>query len=167
MPPNLRGNRFAARCEWARSRLSAHSCCRACCRICVATRLKLYLVEDLTTRLIDLLHQGKLDLVLLALPYDCGAAETIVLFDDPLLAALPAEHPLVEERNIDPQHLSKDLLLLKDGHCLREHALAACDFTGRRYGDEFEATSLQTLVQMVDNGLGTTLCLNSRPMPAC
>ena len=120
-------------------------------------RLKLYLVEDLTTRLIDLLHQGKLDLVLLALPYDCGAAETIFLFDDPLLAALPAEHPLVEERNIDPQHLSRDLLLLKDGHCLREHALAACDFTGRRYGDEFEATSLQTLVQMVDNGLGTTL----------
>ena len=97
----------------------------------------------------------------------CGAAETIVLLDDPLLAALPAEHPLVEERNIDPQHLSRDLLLLKDGHCLREHALAACDFTGRRYGDEFEATSLQTLVQMVDNGLGTTLCLNSRPMPAC
>jgi LysR family hydrogen peroxide-inducible transcriptional activator len=120
-------------------------------------RLKLYLVEDLTTRLIDLLYQGKLDLVLLALPHDCGAAETIVLFNDPWLAALPAEHPLVEERNIDPQHLSKDLLLLKDGHCLREHALAACHFTGRRYGDEFEATSLQTLVQMVDNGLGTTL----------
>ena len=70
---------------------------------------------------------------------------------------MPGEHPLVEQRNIDPQHLSKDLLLLKDGHCLREHALAACDFTGRRYGDEFEATSLQTLVQMVDNGLGTTL----------
>src|SRR5262252_8183528 len=110
-------------------------------------RLKLYLVEDLTARLIDSLHQGKLDLVLVALPYDCGAAETIVLFHDPLL----------EERNIDPQHLSKDLLLLKEGHCLREHALAACDFTGRRYGDEFEATSLQTLVQMVDNGLGTTL----------
>jgi LysR family hydrogen peroxide-inducible transcriptional activator len=120
-------------------------------------RLKLYLVEDFTTRLIDLLHQGKLDLVLLALPYDCGAAETIVLFDDPLLAALPGEHPLVEERNIDPQHLSKDLLLLKDGHCLREHALAACHFTDRRYGEAFEATSLQTLVQMVDNGLGTTL----------
>ena len=157
MPPALRGNRFAARCEWARSRLSAHSCCRACCRICVATRLKLYLVEDLTTRLIDLLHQGKLDLVLLALPYDCGAAETIILFHDPLLAALPAEHLLVRERNIDPQHLAENLLLLKDGHCLREHALAACHFTGRRYGDAFEATSLQTLVQMVDNGLGTTL----------
>jgi LysR family hydrogen peroxide-inducible transcriptional activator len=120
-------------------------------------RLKLYLVEDLTTRLIDSLHQGQLDLVLLALPYDCGAAETIVLFDDPLLAAFPAEHPLVEKRNIDPQHLSQNLLLLKDGHCLREHALAACHFTGRRYGDAFEATSLQTLVQIVDNGLGTTL----------
>src|SRR5215468_2603931 len=68
-------------------------------------RLKLYLVEDLTTRLIDSLHQGKLDLVLVALPYDCGAAETIVLFHDSMLAALPAEHPLVEERYIDPQHL--------------------------------------------------------------
>src|SRR5262249_56030663 len=85
-------------------------------------RLKLYLVEDLTTRLIDLLHQGKLDLVLLALPYDCGAAETIVLFDDPLLAALPAEHPLVEERNIDQQRLSKKLLLLWDLRFRARHA---------------------------------------------
>ena len=55
-------------------------------------RLRLYLVEDLTARLIDLLHQGKLDVVLLALPYDCGAVETAILFDDPLVAGLPAGH---------------------------------------------------------------------------
>jgi LysR family hydrogen peroxide-inducible transcriptional activator len=119
--------------------------------------LKLYLVEDMTARLIDLLQQGKLDVVLLALPYESGAIETSILFDDPLLAALPAEHPLVEQPHIDPQDLSGDLLLLKDGHCLRDHALAACHFADRRHGDAFEATSLPTLVQMVDNGLGTTL----------
>src|SRR5215472_17304141 len=72
-------------------------------------RLKLYLVEDLTTRLIDLLHQGKLDVVLLALPYDCGALETSTLFDDPLVAALPTGHPLAEKERIEPRLLSEDL----------------------------------------------------------
>jgi LysR family hydrogen peroxide-inducible transcriptional activator len=120
-------------------------------------QLKLYLVEDQTARLIELLQQGKLDVLLLALPYESGAVETSILFDDPLLAALPAEHPLVESPMIDPQDLAEDLLLLKDGHCLRDHALAACNFADRRDGEAFEATSLQTLVQMVDNGLGTTL----------
>ena len=120
-------------------------------------KLRLYLVEDLTMRLIELLHHGKLDVVLLALPYDGGAVETATLFDDPLVAALPAGHPLVKEERIEPRLLSEDLLLLKDGHCLREHALAACHFADRRHTDEFEATSLATLVQMVDNGLGTTL----------
>jgi LysR family hydrogen peroxide-inducible transcriptional activator len=119
-------------------------------------RLKLYLVEDLTARLIEGLHQGRLDVVLLALPYDCGAVDTFVLFDDPLLVALPREHELAKEARIRPQQLLKeDLLLLKDGHCLREHALSACNIANRI--QDFEATSLPTLVQMVDNRLGITL----------
>src|SRR6516225_11787275 len=122
------------------------------------SRLKLYLVEDVTERLITSLHHGDLDVVLLALPRDCGAVETVVLFEDPFVVALPREHSLAKVANIKPQHLlSEDLLLLKDGHCLRDHALTAL----RRLADqrlvEFEATSLPTLVQMVDNGLGTTL----------
>jgi len=118
--------------------------------------LKLYLVEDLTHRLIDSLHRGQLDVVLLALPYDCGAAETVILFDDPFVVGLPRSHPLAKQVNIKPQRLWREnLLLLKDGHCLRDHALAACHLADRRL--VFEATSLPTLVQMVDNGLGTTL----------
>ncbi|HYI27031.1 MAG TPA: LysR substrate-binding domain-containing protein, partial [Bradyrhizobium sp.] len=120
------------------------------------SQLKLYLVEDQTARLIESLHDGQIDVALLALPYDCGAVETEVLFDDPLLAGLPMWHPLASSASVMPDQLSEDLLLLKDGHCLRDHALSACQLVGPRT-EGFEATSLPTLVQMVDNGLGTTL----------
>ena len=71
---------------------------------------------------------------------------------------LPSNHPLAKERAVKPQRLwNADLLLLKDGHCLRDHALAACHLADRRRTEGFEATSLPTLVQMVDNGLGITL----------
>jgi LysR family hydrogen peroxide-inducible transcriptional activator len=121
-------------------------------------RLKLYLVEDLTHRLIDLLQRGQLDVVLLALPYDCGVVETVILFEDPFVVGLPREHLLAKETRVKAEHLwREDLLLLKDGHCLRDHALAACRLADRRVTEGFEATSLPTLVQMVDNGLGITL----------
>ena len=122
------------------------------------SRLKLYLVEYLTDRLIDSLHRCQLDVVLLALPYDCGAVETLVLFEDPFVVALPRAHPLANETRVKAQRLwCEDLLLLRDGHCLRDHALSACRLADRRRTEGFEATSLPTLVQMVDNGLGTTL----------
>ena len=120
------------------------------------SQLKLYLVEDQTARLIDALQEGQIDVALLALPYESGAVETTVLFDDPLVAGIPAQHPLAKETRINPDDLLEDLLLLKDGHCLRDHALSACRQPGRK-SEGFEATSLATLVQMVDNGLGTTL----------
>jgi LysR family hydrogen peroxide-inducible transcriptional activator len=122
------------------------------------SRLKLYLVEDLTDRLVDLLHRGELDVVLLALPYDCGPVEVFVLFQDSFVVGLPSQHPLAQAERIKPQQLwQQDLLLLKDGHCLRQHALKACHLADRSTKESFEATSLATLVQMVDNGLGTTL----------
>jgi LysR family hydrogen peroxide-inducible transcriptional activator len=122
------------------------------------SRLRLYLVEDLTERLIDSLHRGQLDVVLLALPYNCGAVETVILFEDPFVVGLPREHLLAKETRVKPERLwREDLLLLKDGHCLRDHALAVCRLADRRLTEGFEATSLPTLVQMVDNGLGTTL----------
>jgi LysR family hydrogen peroxide-inducible transcriptional activator len=120
-------------------------------------RLQLYLTEDLTPRLLEQLHAGQVDVVLLALPYDCGNVETAALFDDRFLLALPADHPLAKERRIHPERLrSEEVLLLRDGHCLREHALSVCGLADRRRTEAFEATSLPTLVQMVDNGLGVT-----------
>jgi LysR family hydrogen peroxide-inducible transcriptional activator len=119
--------------------------------------LQLYLVEDLTPRLLEQLHGGQLDVVLLALPYDCGNVESVPLFDDRFLLALHPGHPLAKERRIEPERLrSEEVLLLKDGHCLRDHALSVCHLADRRRTEAFEATSLPTLVQMVDNGLGIT-----------
>src|SRR5262245_59106580 len=121
-------------------------------------RLKLYLVEDLTQRLIESLQRGQLDVVLLAFPCDCGPVETRILFDDPFVVALPCTHPLANETRVKAQRLwCENLLLLRDGHCLREHALSVCRLADRRLTEGFEATSLPTVVQMVDNGLGTTL----------
>src|SRR5262249_56141677 len=120
--------------------------------------LRVELVEDVSVGLIEWLDRGEVDVVLLALPYNCGAVETVILFEDPFVVGLPREHLLANETRVKPERLwHEDLLLLKDGHCLRDHALAVCRLADRRLTEGFEATSLPTLVQMVDNGLGTTL----------
>lgn len=121
-------------------------------------RLQLYLTEDLTDRLLEQLRKGDLDLALIALPYDAPDAETADLLDDPFRLAVPKDHPLATATRVGPAKLADaNLLLLRDGHCLREHALAACRLAGRGQIDAFGATSLYTLVQMVENGLGVTL----------
>ena len=121
-------------------------------------KLKLYLTEDQTARLLDDLQAGRLDAVLLALPYECGNVETAVLFEDPFSIVLRRDHALAGAAHLKPQSLDREsLLLLRDGHCLKDHALSACRLEGRRHVDAFEATSLHTLVQMVANGLGVTL----------
>jgi LysR family transcriptional regulator, hydrogen peroxide-inducible genes activator len=120
--------------------------------------LRLYLVEDLTARLVEDLHAGTLDIVLLALPYECGNVEVRTLFQDPFKVALPQGHPLSGGKTVDLDQLRHTgLLLLREGHCLREQALAACRLADRKQIEPVEATSLHTLVQMVDNGLGATL----------
>jgi LysR family hydrogen peroxide-inducible transcriptional activator len=120
--------------------------------------LRLYLVEDLTSRLVEELHAGRLDILLLALPYDCGNVEVRALFQDPFKVALPRGHPLAGGKTVDLEQLRHTgLLLLKEGHCLREQALAACRLADRKEIEPVEATSLHTLVQMVDNGFGATL----------
>jgi LysR family hydrogen peroxide-inducible transcriptional activator len=121
--------------------------------------LKLYLVEDLTARLVEELRAGALDIVLLALPYeDCRNFETRPLFQDVFKFALPNGHALATGKSVDIEQVSsEELLLLKEGHCLREHALTACRLADRGQVGSVEATSLHTLVQMVDNGLGITL----------
>ncbi|MET3526418.1 LysR family hydrogen peroxide-inducible transcriptional activator [Phenylobacterium koreense] len=123
-------------------------------------KLRLFLREDLTHRLIAQLKAGQLDAALIALPYDMTGLDHAHVSDDELMAALPRSHPLAKEREAPPSALeSDDLILLEDGHCLRDHALAACGLKPPRgVGDEesFAATSLPTLVQMVGSGLGVS-----------
>src|SRR5215468_436706 len=121
-------------------------------------KLKLYLREDQTDPLLEQLHAGRLDALVLALPYDCGNVETALLFKDRFSLALRRDHPLADAKRIGPKDVeSETLLLLQEGHCLRGHALSACRIGDKAHADAFEATSLPTLVQMVDNGLGVTL----------
>jgi LysR family hydrogen peroxide-inducible transcriptional activator len=121
-------------------------------------RLRLWLREDLTDNLLDGLAAGRLDLLLLALPAATAETETLAIADDPFLAALPEGHRLTERSRIPVAALGGErLLLLEDGHCLRDHALSACGLPGAAAAEGFAATSLQTLVQMVAGGLGVTL----------
>jgi LysR family hydrogen peroxide-inducible transcriptional activator len=126
-------------------------------------KLKLFLREDLTQRLIASLKTGALDAALIALPYDMTGLDWAHVEDDELLAAAPANHPMAAQTRVDPESLrGDDMILLEDGHCLREHALAACGLEPPRgfggSGDEetFAATSLPTLVQMIGSGLGVS-----------
>jgi LysR family hydrogen peroxide-inducible transcriptional activator len=123
-------------------------------------KLRLYLREDTTGRLVDGLGAGRLDLLLLALPCDTDGADTLAVARDEFLVALPPGHRLAAESRVPMAALGGErLLLLEDGHCLREHALAVCGLlAGERADNEaFAATSLHTLVQMVAGGLGVTL----------
>lgn len=121
-------------------------------------RLKLYLREDLTARLLEMLERGELDVALIALPYDAPNIETRALFDDAFVVAMTRDDPRAKLRRVSPQALgSSPLLLLAEGHCMRGHALDACRQPRSADTETFEATSLLTLVQMVENGLGTTL----------
>jgi LysR family hydrogen peroxide-inducible transcriptional activator len=123
-------------------------------------KLRLFLREDLTHRLIVALRAGQLDAALIALPYDLAGLQYAHVADDELVAAMPANDPLAAEARVTPEAMEKEgLILLEDGHCLREHALAACGLKPPRAaaGEEvFAATSLPTLVQMVGSGLGVT-----------
>ena len=112
-------------------------------------KLRLYLREDLTHRLIAALKSGQLDAALIALPYDMGGLKCAHVSDDELLAAMPADHPLAAQTSASPEALEREgLILLEDGHCLREHALAACGLKPPKAAPDeeaFAATSLPTL----------------------
>ncbi len=124
-------------------------------------RLKPWLREDTTARLVDRLATSRLDVLLLALPCDCGSAETLPLARDEFLAAMSPGHPLAALDAVPVAALTAErLLLLEEGHCLRAQALAVCGLLAGERGeaqDSFAATSLHTLVHMVASGLGVTL----------
>jgi len=119
-------------------------------------KLRLFLREDLTEHLLRQLRSGELDVLLIALPVRHEGFDTLVLFTEPFWVALPVGHPLTECDQIRESDLNDyGVLLLEEGHCLRDQALAICE--SPRVIEEFTASSLETLRQMVAAGIGLTL----------
>ena len=121
--------------------------------------LELLLVEEKTETVLHRLRDGILDAGILALPVPTDSLEVEVLFSEDFLLAVPATHPLADHDGpVDPSVLaSEPVLLLEEGHCLREQALAVCQLSGGSERSGFRATSLETLRQMVAAGVGITL----------
>jgi len=120
-------------------------------------QLELFLREDQTARLLKALLAGELDVVLMALPYEVRHAEVLTLFRDPFRLACREGTARVDPENYRFNRLQRDsVLLLEDGHCLRDHALAACRIRQQVKVSRFAASTLLTLVQMVEADLGIT-----------
>lgn len=121
-------------------------------------QLELLLVEEKSDELLQRLREGKLDAALLALPLHDDQLHAEFLFEEPFVLAAPQQHPLAGRSALDANELSDEtLLLLEDGHCLRDQALDVCRLSGAREKSGFRATSLETLRQMVAAGVGVTL----------
>lgn len=121
-------------------------------------RLELLLVEEKTDQILARLRDGRLDAGILAMPVHDEQLHAEPLFDEPFVLAVPRSHAMASKtslqmRELDGQHL----LLLEEGHCLRDQALDVCHMTGADERNGFRATSLETLRQMVASGVGITL----------
>lgn len=121
-------------------------------------QLELLLTEEKSDVLLQRLREGRLDAALLALPLHDDQLHTEFLFEEPFLLAAPAGHPLAKQKRLAMDALGEEtLLLLEDGHCLRDQALDVCRLAGAQEKSGFRATSLETLRQMVAAGVGVTL----------
>ncbi len=121
-------------------------------------QLKLYLREDLTERLLERLRSADLDAALIALPFDTGELAVLPLFKDEFWFVARGDDPHARQKEVLVRELEPgSVLLLEEGHCLRDHAIAACGTRGSKSRSMVEATSLNTLIQMVEGGLGVTL----------
>ncbi len=121
-------------------------------------RLELLLVEEKTETILAMLRDGRLDAGVLALPLHDEQLHVEPLFEEPFVLAVPSSHPLADRRSLRLDDLAEQtLLLLEDGHCLREQALDVCQLAGAGERTGFRATSLETLRQMVAAGVGITL----------
>jgi LysR family transcriptional regulator, hydrogen peroxide-inducible genes activator len=121
-------------------------------------RLELMLYEYQTGPMLEKLHSGEIDVGILALPVPVEGLEVLELYREPFTVALPSGHRLAQRNSISVQDLgSETLLLLEDGHCLRDQALEICSTSGMHEKQDFRATSLETLRQMVAAGVGITL----------
>jgi len=120
--------------------------------------LKLYLREDLTERLLEKLRAGELDAALIALPFETAELTVIELFRDEFWFVARQDDPHAKKKEMLVRDLEPgSVVLLEEGHCLRDHAIAACGARGAKSKALLEATSLTTLIQMVEGGLGVTL----------
>jgi LysR family hydrogen peroxide-inducible transcriptional activator len=121
------------------------------------TKLRLYLVEDQTQRIVERLMDGELDVILLALPWEMRGVDTEVLFNDRFCLASRKGTDRVDPENYRFDRLdANSILLLEDGHCLRDHALAACRIKNTQKVQPFAASSLLTLIEMVGADMGIT-----------
>ena len=121
-------------------------------------QLELLLVEEKTEILLQQLREGRLDAAILAMPLHDDQLHAQFLFEEPFLLAVPKTHPLSSHEKISLEDLGREsLLLLEDGHCLRDQALDVCHLAGAGEKSGFRATSLETLRQMVASGVGITL----------
>jgi len=119
--------------------------------------LRLFLIEDQTQRIYERLLDGEVDVLLLALPWEMRSVETLSLYPDRFCLAARTGTRRVDPENYRINRLADDsVLLLEDGHCLRDHALAACKIRNTRKVQRFGASSLLTLIEMVDADLGVT-----------
>ena len=119
--------------------------------------LQLYLREDTTQSIYGRLMSGELDVILLALPYKLSNVETYTLFRDHFLLACHKQTRFLDPENYDFESLpDESVLLLEDGHCLRDHALSACKLQNQETVSRFAASSLYTLIEMVDSDIGIT-----------
>ncbi|HEX4376095.1 MAG TPA: LysR substrate-binding domain-containing protein [Steroidobacteraceae bacterium] len=121
-------------------------------------RLELMLYEYQTEPMLEHLQQGAIDVGILALPVHVEGVVTRELYEEPFVAAVPAQHRLAGRSRVRTEDLQGEtLLLLEDGHCLRDQALAVCARSGVHEKQDFRATSIETLRQMVATGAGVTL----------
>ena len=121
-------------------------------------KVRLLLVEEKTSELLRNLTAGSIDAAILALPVPGDAFQSTPLFNDEFLLAVPEGHALAKAKRVREKDLrSRDLLLLEDGHCLRDQALGVCARVGAGERQDFRATSLETLRHMVASGSGITL----------
>jgi LysR family hydrogen peroxide-inducible transcriptional activator len=121
-------------------------------------KLRILLYELQTPVILEKLPSGQLDAALLALPVNHAALESIPLFVEPFFAAIPRKHKLARYKQLEIRDLGgNDILLLEDGHCLRDQALDLCRKVGADEAEGFRATSLETLRQMVSSGAGITV----------
>ncbi len=121
-------------------------------------RLELQLYEYQTAQMLEKLQSGDIDVGVLALPVDLDGLEARELYKEPFVVAVPDQHKLAKRDNVRADDLKEEtVLLLEDGHCLRDQALEVCSRIGVREKQDFRATSLETLRQMVATGAGLTL----------
>ena len=120
--------------------------------------LRLFLVEEKSPQLIQQLQSGELDAALLAMPIKQEGLDAVPLFEESFWLTVAADHPLARRKSVNVEDLQGlSLMLLEDGHCLREQALEVCQLAGASESATFKASSLETLRQMVASGLGVTL----------